>query len=108
MVPVLHHGAFSQGPLIAVTAPGKPAKMALKLRFSCIMMTTCLMVVCAAGRFGTALVLLHPANAAANRGATKARTRFMMPSKDNGRPDLAARVSLLFRNSPVVIDDLSR
>ncbi len=41
IVPVLHHFAGSQAPLNAVSAPGKPAKIVLKLRFSCIMMMTC-------------------------------------------------------------------
>src|ERR1700722_13233455 len=68
----LHHFAACplglHGPDIAVVAPGKPAKMLLKLRFSCIRMTTCWIEWFAGGAVGgvTALVLLHPANATAS------------------------------------------
>ena len=76
---------MTQGPLIAVIAPGKPAKMLLKLRFSCIRMTTCWIEWFGGGAVGggvTALVLLQPANAivASNRRGRRAFKRVRSPS----------------------------
>src|SRR5580700_11350282 len=48
----LHHGAdflISHGPELAVSAPGKPMKSELKLRFSCSRITTCLIFAPPAG-----------------------------------------------------------
>ena len=63
----LHQGAGRHGPDIAVIAPGKPAKTLLKLRFSCMRMTTCWIEWFGGGAVGggvTALVLLQPVSAA--------------------------------------------
>src|SRR5215469_5961128 len=78
----LQSGAGEHAPSITVFAPGKPANMLSKLRFSCTITTTCEILPDPAPLGGgtvTTLELLQPAMPASAATKIRASNRFMTP-----------------------------